>query len=138
MTLCATLPPAGLLSTARLVVVQTGDISTKPAAGGFALYGVQRLPSDPAGSFTLTLTNVVVGSRVHVETQSDGTTFYDAIAAASTVVINLSAYAPGSPNNDLAIKVRKASGSPNYQPWSTQATAVVGAQSIYVSQIPDE
>lgn len=97
----------------------------------------QRLSGEPIGVFELTLTNVVVGSRVHVEKQSDGTTFDDRAAAASTVVISLSAYAPGSADNDLRIKVRKASSAPYYKPYETLTTALVGSQSIYVSQIAD-
>lgn len=97
----------------------------------------QALAGDAIGTFTLTLNNVVVGSRVHVEKQSDGTSFNDQVAAVSTVVITLSAYAPGSANNDLRIKVRKASAAPYYKPYETLTTALVGSQSIYVSQIPD-
>ena len=99
--------------------------------------GMARLPSDPIGAFTLTLTNVVVGSRIHVEKQSDGASFYDELAANTSVVVPLSAYASGSAYNDLRIKVRKGSAT-TYKPWETQATAVVGSQSIYVSQIQDE
>ncbi len=99
--------------------------------------GVQRLSGEAIGAFELTLTNVVVGSRVHVEKQSDGTSYYDQVAAASTVVVSLSAYAPGSANNDLRVKVRKGSAAPYYKPYETLATASSGAQSIYVSQIPD-
>lgn len=98
---------------------------------------LQRRPTDPVGTFQLSLTNVVVGSRVNVSTQVDGTVLYDALAAASTVVITLSGYAPGSANNDLRIKVRKASSAPYYKPYETLATAFVGGQSIYVSQIAD-
>jgi hypothetical protein len=94
-------------------------------------------PTDPLGVFTLTLTNVVVGSRVNVSLQVAGTTLYDDLAAASTVVITLSGYTAGSANNDLRIKVRKGSAAPYYKPYETLATASVGAQLIYVSQIPD-
>lgn len=98
----------------------------------------QRLSGEPIGVFELTLTNVVVGSRVHVEKQSDGTAFSDTVAGASTVDIALSVYAPGSADNDLRIKVRNASGSPAYKPYETLTTALVGSTSIYVSQILDE
>lgn len=104
--------------------------------GGLSI-GVCRLSTDPVGTFSLTLTNVVVGSRVHVEKQSDGASFYDDVALSSTITIPLSAYASGSPGNDLRIKVRKGSAA-TYKPWETLATAIVGSQSIYVSQIPDE
>lgn len=105
--------------------------------GGISI-GVARLPSDPIGNFTIELDNVVVGSRIHVEKLSDRTTFYDQVATTSTVIIPLSAYSNGNENNNLRIKVRNASGTPTYKPWETQATAIVGAQSIYVSQILDE
>lgn len=101
-------------------------------------YGSQLFPTDPIGSMTLTLTNVVVGSRVNIRDQAGATTIHDSVAATSSVVISIPVYAVGSSLNDLRIKVRKASGSPNYIPYETLTTAVVGAQSIYVSQIPDE
>ena len=100
--------------------------------------GVCRLDTDPIGNFTLTLNNVVIGSRIHVETQGDGATLHDSVADSADETIVLSAYASGSPYNDLRIKVRKASSGTTYQPWETLATAVVGSNSIYVSQIPDE
>jgi hypothetical protein len=100
-------------------------------------FGVARLPTDPIGTYNLTLTNLAVGSAIQVESQS-GVALYNGTAASATVVVPLQAYAPGSPLNDLRIKVRKGSASPFYQPWQTQATAVKGAASIFVSQIPDE
>ena len=105
--------------------------------GGFA-FGACRLPTDPIGTFSLTLTNVVVGSRIHIETQGDGTTLHDSVADATDETISLSAYASGSAYNALRIKVRKASSAPTYKPFETLATAIVGAQSIYVGQIADE
>ena len=100
--------------------------------------GVCRLPTDPIGTFALTLTNVVVGSRIHIETQGDGTALHDSVADATDETISLSAYASGSAYNALRIKVRKGTGSPTYKPFETLATAIVGAQSIYVGQIADE
>ena len=99
--------------------------------------GVFSFPTDPIGNFTLTLTNVVTGSAIQVESQDGSTTLHNSTAAGATVNITLQAYAAGSPLNDLRIKVRKGSAAPYYQPYETLTTAVVGAQSIYVSQIPD-
>ena len=96
------------------------------------------LPSDPIGTFSLTLTNIVIGSRIHIEAQGDGTALHDSVADTANETINLSTYAAGSPYNALRIKVRKGTGSPTYKPLETLATAIVGAQSIYVGQIPDE
>jgi len=100
--------------------------------------GVSRLPIDPIGTFALTLTNVVVGSAIQIEDQAGTTTLYNGTAATSSPLINLSAYAGGSGLNNLRIKVRKGSASPYYIPWETVTNAVVGSQTIYVAQIPDE
>lgn len=105
--------------------------------GGVSL-GVAAWATDPVGTFILTLTNVVPGSSIQVETQSGATTLYNGVAANASPTINLSAYASGSPYNSLRVKVRKGTSSPYYQPYETLTTAFVGAQSIYVSQIPDE
>jgi hypothetical protein len=119
------------------VAVALGDeIGALPA--GERAFGRQRLPTDPVGVFTLTLTNLVVGSAIQVEPQAGGSALYSGTASASTAVIPLQAYAAGSSSNDLRIKVRKGTASPFYQPFETQATAGVGAQTIFVSQIPDE
>lgn len=106
-------------------------------ANGQAL-AKQALPTDPIGSFFLTLTNVVVGSAIQIEDQAGTTTLYNGTAATSSPTIALYAYAAGSSLNDLRIKVRKGSGSPFYRPWETLATAAVGAQSIYVAQVKDD
>ena len=104
---------------------------------GVCVSAVQALPTDPIGSFVLTLTHVIVGSAVQVESQS-GTSLYNGTAASGTVVIPLQVYSAGSPLNELRIKVRKGSASPFHQPWETLATAIKGSASIYVAQIPDE
>ena len=96
------------------------------------------LPNDPIGNFNLTLTNLVVGSSVQLESQDGTTTLYNGTASSSSTLINLQAYAGGSPINSLRIKVRKGSSYPYYRPYETLATAIVGSQSLYVSQIPDE
>jgi len=108
------------------------------SVGVFSPICRQALPSDPIGTFTLTLTNVIVGSAIQVEDQLGTTTLYNGVAATSSPVITLSCYAGGSSLNNLRIKVRKGSASPYYIPWETITTAVVGSQSIYVAQIKDE
>lgn len=105
---------------------------------GLVLFQRQSLPTDPIGTFALTLTNVVVGSSIQIEDQAGTTTLYNGTAATSTPLINLSAYAGGSGLNNLRIKVRKGTSSPFYRPFETLTTAVVGSQSIYVAQIADE
>lgn len=122
--------PAGLIAFSGL---RTG----KSRPMGLCVFSVAALPTDPIGSFVLTLTHVIVGSAVQVESQS-GTSLYNGTAASGTVVIPLQVYSAGSPINELRIKVRKGSASPFYQPWETLATAIKGSASIYVAQIPDE
>ena len=98
---------------------------------------VARLPTDSIGSFTLTLNNLVAGSAIRLETAA-GALVEFRVAAGTTEVFNVPAFAPGSSSNDLRVKVRKASSAPFYIPFETQTTALVGAASIFVSQIPDE
>lgn len=85
---------------------------------------------------TLTLLNVVVGSRISIQDEALATVHYNAIAASSTVVIPVTVY--GDARDEWRIKVRKGSEAPFYQPFLTQITAFEGAQTIFVSQIPDE
>ena len=120
-----------------LSVVKLPNSDSTPVQPG-AVIGRLRLPTDPVGVCALTLTNIVIGSRIHIEAQGDGTALHDSVADTANETINLSTYAAGSPYNALRIKVRKGTGSPTYKPFETLTTAIVGAQSIYVGQIPDE
>ena len=100
--------------------------------------GVQPLPSDMAiGAFTLTLTNLITGSAVQVESQDGTKTLYNGVAAGAALEISLNAYATGSSLNALRIKVRKGTSAPYYQPFETLATAIVGSNSIYIQQLQD-
>lgn len=104
---------------------------TPPVAVGW-----QRLSGDPIGEFALTLTNVVVGSAIRVETQA-GALVEFRVADSTTEVFDLLAYTAGNALNDLRIKVRKGTSGTYYKPYETLTTAFVGAQSIYIAQIPD-
>lgn len=104
---------------------------------GMGALAKQRLPTDPIGVFTLTLLNVAVGSAIRVEVQSTGASLWNGTAVTSTVTIPLDAYVNGNPSNNLRIKVRKGSSAPFYRPFETQATAIVGAASVFVAQIED-
>ena len=107
-----------------------------PSLGGS--YSRGRLATDSIGNFSLTLTNLVIGSRVHIQVTSTGVAVDDIVADATSETIVIPAYSPGSANNDLTIKVRKASVAPFYRPYRTQVTALVGSQSIYIEQQLDE
>lgn len=98
--------------------------------------GRARLPTDSIGTYALTLTGLVIDSAIQIETQA-GALVENRTADATTEVFSVPAYSIGSTNNDLRIKVRKGTASPFYKPYETLATAVVGSNSIYVSQILD-
>lgn len=115
----------------------SGLATSKSRSTGIGSFSVSALPTDPLGAFSLTLTNLVIGSAVQIEA-TDGTPLENRTVATTTEVFVLSAYAAGAPLNNLRIKVRKGSAAPYYQPWETLATATPGSASIYVSQIPDE
>lgn len=123
-----------------LAMLETQALDSLFSAGARSASTVsqQLLPTDPIGAFALTLTNLVVGSVVQVEDQAGTTTLHNSTVGASTLLVNLSAYAGGNPLNSLRIKVRKGTASPFYRPFETLTTAVIGAQSIYVAQIADE
>lgn len=98
--------------------------------------------ADIYGSTTLTLTNLVVGSRYRFEVAATGalaepTANAVGVAAASDVDITLDYYAPGNSLNAVRAKVRNASSSPKYKPWETQAVLSKTPQSVFVSQQED-
>lgn len=104
--------------------------------------GRQRLPSEPIGTFTLRLTNIVVGSRYRISRSGDNslatpTASAEGVAGATTVDITLDLYAAGNANNDLAIDVRKGTSATKYLPFRTQATAQSGTVTAYISQVAD-
>ena len=107
-----------------------------PAISGF--YSRQSLPTDPAGTFTLRLQNIIPGSRYRIETLSAGVMLSEGVASTNTVNLTLQLYAAGSPYNDLRIKVRNASNTPAYRPFESQAVAQQGTVIIFVFQDLDE
>ena len=114
--------------------VARGNISPR----GALVYSRSLLPTDPAGTYSLHLQNIVPGSRYRVETLSQGVTLSEGVADSSSVILTLQLYATGSPYNDLRIKVRNASGVPAYKPFQSQAVAQLGTVTIFVFQEPDE
>lgn len=132
----------GIASTTNTAFLGVGQYPPPTVRGAYytvagEMVARQSLPDDPQGVFSLTLSNLVIGSAVQIESTS-GVPLLNRTATAETEGFSLSAYAPGSPLNSLRIKVRKGSSAPFYQPWETLATATPGSASIYVSQIPDE
>lgn len=103
---------------------------------GAASLGLLRLPTDPIGSTTVTLTNLISGSAIRIE-EADGTLREYREADATSEEFTLQVYSVGSAKNDLVIKVRKGTAAPKYLPYTTYMTAAVGAQSVYISQVAD-
>ena len=99
------------------------------------ILGEQVLPTDAQGTMTLTLTNVIVGSRYRVEKLSDGSLVQEGDVVASTLALTLNYY---QPNQTLVVKIRKGTASPYYKPWDTQVVVGAANQSVFVSQIADE
>lgn len=87
-------------------------------------------------SHTLTLDSVVVGSRILIESQDGATQHHNDTAATSSVEITVPVY--GDDRDDWRIRIRKASGTPYYRPWTTLITAAAGESAIYVEQQLDE
>lgn len=98
----------------------------------------QVLPEDSIGNFALTLTNVVIGSVYDIEVLGTGALITSGTAASTSVALLIPVYTNGDPKNSLRIKLRKASAAPYYQPFETQAEAIIGAQSIFINQLTDE
>lgn len=103
---------------------------------GSTALGSARLPTDPIGTQTLTLTNLVSGSAIRIE-EADGTLREYREADATSEAFTLQVYAAGSAKNDLVVKVRKGTAAPKYLPYTTYVTAAVGAQSVYIAQFAD-
>jgi len=99
---------------------------------------VQRLPTDALGDMTLRLTNVVPGSTYDVEAVDTGMKVLAGRADSSLLVLAIPYYANTGTNNDMRLKIRKASEAPYYQSYETQFTAGPGVQSIFINQLSDE
>lgn len=106
------------------------------STAGQRAQGVFRLPTDPLFFFTLTLENIVVGSRYRVTRHSDGLELATGVAASTAEAISgVPAY---SSNMLMDVTVRKASGSPNYKIFDTAAYATKIGSVAYILQQPDE
>jgi len=99
-------------------------------------YGAARLPTDPVYYFTLTLENIVVGSRYRVTRHSTGAELATGVAASTTEVISgVPAYSSGML---MDVTVRNASGSPAYKIFDSAAFASPDGAGVYVLQQLDE
>ncbi len=104
---------------------------------GLMAWSVNRFPTDPVGTTTVTFDGVVAGSALQIESQDGSAVLHNSTAPGGSFGVTLSVYAPGSPLNAWRIKVRKGTSAPTYQPYETLMTATVGSSSIYINQLPD-
>lgn len=120
-------------------VVTNGQFALFPSFNsyidGLEIYTNTVGPGDyPGQTVSITLTNVVAGSRYYVYKTSDETLLGSGTASASTVTIPGVAYVA---DFGITVRVRKATAAPKYVPLETQATVNSAGVSVFVSQIPD-
>ena len=106
-----------------------------PTWHGIAI-GVFRRSSDPLFFMSVTLDNIVVGSRYRITRASDGLELATGVVATSPEVVNgVPAFSSGMLTD---ITVRKSSGSPNYKIFDTAVFANPLGVSAYILQQLDE
>lgn len=123
--------------SASLTFIPAGRGVITPSPAGLSM-GAFLLPTDPISIHSLTLLNVVVGSRICIRDQAKTEVKYDQLAASGAVSITLPVYASGSPLNDWMIDIRKGSAAPFYQRYKTFMSVTSGSSSHYVNQLPDQ
>lgn len=101
---------------------------------GHAAVSKQLAPGEFAFQVPLTLTNVIVGSRVKI-TEQDGTVLFNQVAGSPSLSFQIPYY--GTPRN-LLLSVRKATSAPFYQPYETQVSINNAGGSNFVSQLRDD
>ncbi len=110
--------------------------ATSYHASGVTLSRI-RNPSDPLFFASIMLQNIVVGSRYWIARASDlSDVLAEGVAETSEITLeNIPAYA-----NPMLfeVRVRKGSGSPNYQPYKTFGYLVRDGATVYIAQVEDE
>jgi hypothetical protein len=107
-----------------------------PSFADQRFFSVQRLPTDPLFYASLSLQNIVVGSRYWIARASDLTTVLASGVAESTEITlnNIPAYA----NPMLVeVRIRKASEPIKYQPFVAYGYLVRGGITVYCAQVVD-
>ena len=134
---------------AGALAISATTVRGRLAANHGRTYGRHRLSTDPLGTFTLTLKNIVVGSQYGIFRAGDNSeaTLSGSAAGLGTVGgtpgalvdlnITLDYFVGGSANNDLRVRVRKGTASTKYAPFETLATAGAGTVLAYVAQVVD-
>lgn len=123
------------LFNAHVMVSRIVDVPDYDATYLNFTTSIERLPSEPISTTTLTLTNVVSGSAWRVEDTADDSQVDAGTASGSTVNASVPWFGT---DRTLRIKVRKGTASTYYKPFETQAVVGGSTVSVFISQIPDE
>lgn len=119
------------IPTAGITVLGLGRGRMASGVGGVSV-GVNRLPTDPIGSATVTFSGVQAGTEIRVYLP-DGTEVAGVEECTVDPVLTWPVYAAGSPNNTVAITLLLRGY--RWQRFTFQS--VVGNQTIPIFQIPD-
>lgn len=122
---------AYLIGSGGLAVAGISGVGSRTAHPGAAV-GKLRLPTDPAGSTSVTFDGIVPGTEIHVylpdESEVAGTE-----SCVAGQVLSWPVYAPGSPNNTVTITLIKR--GLRWQKFTY--TSRLGDQSLPIFQVPD-
>lgn len=119
------------------VAVPNGNNRVALCSGGAAA-GIFRLPTDPLFYATLTLRNVVAGSRYRVTRADTGAELATSLVSGSGLVDEvISGVACYANPQEVDITVRNASGSTKYKPFQTAAFIAKSGGEAYILQSED-
>ena len=117
----------------RTVHFAPGEVGLRSVSPAGHQYGIQRLPTDPIGTTTVTFSGVAAGSEIRVYL-SDTTEVAGVESGTADQSLSWDVYAPGSPNNTVRIVIIH----PSYKIKEFTYTAAAGSQNIPVQQEPDK
>ena len=110
-----------------------------PGLGGAVSYGVFRLPTDPLYYATLTLRNVVAGSRYRVTRTDTGGQLATGVAGGSGMVdVVLAGLACYANPQSMTVVIRTASAAPFYKTFTTIALVPKAGTEAYILQQLDQ
>lgn len=117
----------------RTVNFAPGEVGLRSVSPAGHQYGIQRLPTDPTGTTTVTFSGVAAGSEIRVYL-SDMTEVAGVESGTADQSLSWDVYAPGSPNNTVRIVIIH----PSYKIKEFAYSATAGSQNIPVQQEPDK
>lgn len=130
------LPVTQLMCVGRQFTRVVNESVKRTSMQGVGSYSVQRGPTDYLFTVSLTLQNVVDGSRYFVEDTADGTDIATGLQSGTgDIVITGIGYAGSA--RTLRLRVRKASSEPYYKPYEVTFSLGADGAAVPVSQIPD-